>query len=872
MKPRRGDDARPALATGTARGIPHAVGGMFRAVVTAIFFASGAASLTLQVVWFKQLQFVLGSSTLSVSVTVASFFFGLSIGSALGGRVADLVARPLRAYGFLELALALVSFAVTSFLSHWSTWVGWLSPMLDLDSAARLPLMVVLSLATLSLPTILMGATLPCLVRFLARSRTELAHQVGLLYGFNTLGAAIGTLVVGFVLIGLVGVTGSSLVASVVYACVGGFGLLAARHEQPQPVTERKQEELRGETPKVTLLIWLFACSGFVSIAYEVVWFRFLTNISTSSVYAFAGMLGTYLFGLVIGAFVCARFLAPRKDQLLRYFAVTQFGIAVAATLTLAILGKAGTLRSLWHPIVSALVPVRAQMLLGDDVSFFLTCFIALLLPTTLIGISFPLASELTVMRMSALGRRIGALYALNTIGGVLGSLTAGFVLIPYLGSQWALTALISMNMLLFAAIAVSQPGLLGNLWRPGAIAAAVVVVSFLIFGPHYLERQLTAFDGAKVLELRESKEATYAVLEYDEAAPGKYQQLLVNSKSYANNRPEGRRYMAAMAHYPLLLHSGPSDSAAVICIGTGTTVGAVTTHDELRSIYAIDLAPSVFDFARYFVPINNRFYANPKVHEIAADGRHYLLGTANTFDVITMEPPPPLDAGIVNLYTEEFYALAKRRMRPGAMLAQWAPLDIGRGALPKMILKAMMAQFKHVSLWLPDRMEGVAIASDAPLQIDRGELARRMSAPKVAADLTAIGIRSPDDLLATFVAADATLAAYLDDTPSLTDDRPRIEYFNWYPVTPIRVADLKRLREPVERYFTAPSPKDRQLDAARTVAEAIWDEHEASARGDLTAARSALGTALALEPDNEYLRYLDREQRAMAKEASSRQ
>jgi spermidine synthase len=837
---------------------------MFRAAVTAIFFASGAASLILQVIWFKQLQFVLGSTTLSVSVTIASFFFGLSIGSAFGGRVADAVARPLKAYGFLELTLALVSFAVTAFLSHWSTWVGWLSPMLSLDSPARLPLMVVLSFATLALPTILMGATLPCLVRVVARSRTELAHRIGLLYGFNTLGAAFGTLSVGFVLIGSLGVTRSSLVASVVYSCVGGFGLLAARREQPLPAAERKQEDRRGDGSKGTLLIWLFAGSGFVSIAYEVVWFRFLTNISTSSVYAFSGMLGTYLIGLVIGALICARFLAAHKDRLLRYFAVTQFGIAVAATLTLAILGKAGTIRLALQPIVSALVPAHAQMLLGDDVSFFVTCFVALLLPTTLIGISFPLASELTAVRMSALGRRIGTLYALNTIGGVLGSLTAGFVLIPYLGSQWALAVLISINMLLFVAIAASQPGLPTSLWRPGAIAFTVVVVSFALFGPHYLERQLTAFLGARVLDLRESKEATYTVLEYDDAAAGKFQQLLVNSKSYANNRPEGRRYMAAMAHYPLLLHTGPSDSAAVICIGTGTTVGAVTTHDELRSIYAIDLAPAVFDFARYFVPINKRFYANPKVHEIVADGRNYLLGTTNSFDVITMEPPPPTDAGIVNLYTEEFYALAKRRMRPGAVLAQWVPLDIGRGVLPKMILKAMMAQFKHVSLWLPDRMEGVAIASDEPLRIDRDVLAKRMAEPAVAADLTQIGLRSPDDLLATFVAADERLAAYLDDTPSLTDDRPRIEYFNRYPVKPIHVADLKRLREPVERYFAAGSPEDGQLDTARRVVEAIWDEHEATATGDLAAARTALGTALKLEPDNMYLRYLDREQRAM--------
>ena len=325
---------------------------------------------------------------------------------------------------------------------------------------------------------------------------------------------------------------------------------------------------------------------------------------------------------------------------------------------------------------------------------------------------------------------------------------------------------------------------------------------------------------------------------------------------------------MAAMGHYPVLLHNGPSETAAVICIGTGTTVGAVSTHNELQSIDAVDLAPAVFDFARYFVPINKRFYQDPKVHEIVADGRHFLLGTRDTFDVITLEPPPPHDAGVVNLYTEEFYALAKQRMRPGGVLAQWVPLDIGRGVLPKMILKAMLAQFKHVSLWLPSRMEGVAIGSDEPLQIDRDMLSARMSEPAVADDLTAVGLRSPEDLLATFVAADETLAAYVRDTPSLTDDRPRIEYYNWYPMKQIRVEELKQLREPVERYLTANSSKDAQLDTARTVIDAIWDEHEATVYGDMTTARSALNVALKLEPNNMYLRFLDRKQHAMVKEA----
>ena len=196
---------------------------------------------------------------------------------------------------------------------------------------------------------------------------------------------------------------------------------------------------------------------------------------------------------------------------------MTQLLIAVAATLTIAILGKARTVESMLSPIVSALVPVRAHLFVWENVSFFLTCVVTLLLPTTLIGISFPLASELTVTRMSALGRKIGALYALNTIGGVLGSLAAGFILIPYLGSQWALFALILVNLLLFIATTVSQPDLLRtkSLWRQGTMGLVIVAVAFLLFTPHYLERQLTAFEGAKILALRETKEATYAVLEY---------------------------------------------------------------------------------------------------------------------------------------------------------------------------------------------------------------------------------------------------------------------------------------------------------------------------------------------------------------------
>jgi spermidine synthase len=418
--------------------------------------------------------------------------------------------------------------------------------------------------------------------------------------------------------------------------------------------------------------------------------------------------------------------------------------------------------------------------------------------------------------------------------------------------------------MALFAAITVSQSEIRADriLWRQGAVALCVLIVAQLLCGSHYIERQLTAFNNAKVLALRESKEATFQVLEYRDNVAGTYQQLLVNSKSYANNRLEGRRYMAALAHYPVLLHIGPSQ-AVVICVGTGTTVGAITNYDELRSIHAVDLAYDVFDFAPYFIPVNRRFHENPRVRKIVADGRYYLLSTQGIFDVLTLEPPPPHDAGAVNLYSEEFYKLAKQKMRPNAIVAQWVPLDMERGSLSRMILKTMLAQFKHVSLWLPNRMDGVAIGSNERLRNDLSKLAIRMSAPKVSEDLSAIGLRSPEHLLSTFIAADEELSAYLEDTPIITDDRPLIEYYNLYPVKPIKVAELKRLREPVERYLTNPPDSDA-LARARQVVEAIWVEHEATVVVDWAAARAALDRALKIEPDNAYLQFLDRKQRAI--------
>jgi spermidine synthase len=831
-----------------------------------LFFGSGMASLICETVWFKQLQFVLGSSTFSVSVVVACFFGGLAFGGWLGGRLGDRSRRLLRLYAVLELSLALASAAVTVTLSGWETWIAILAPWLGPQSSLSRPLTVLLSAALLVGPTALMGATLPVLGKHLAQGRTGLARRIGLLYGFNTLGGATGCAIVGFFLIGRFGVIQSGLLASMTYLAIGVGALFTARltpgASRAADGSKSVGELAPGGTPRRSegWLALVLALTGFASIGYEILWFRLLTCFGIRTVYAFAGMLSTYLMGLVLGAMITARWLAPRAGRHLIDFARVQLLVMASVVVSLAELGRSRNL-------LGAIEEFQRRLGLAEPLSdalagssaFLCLCLAILLLPSTLIGIGFPLAMELISRRGDALGSKLGLLYSANTLGGVLGSLVVGFGLIPWLGSQGAFTAVVFLNLGVYAILIVSQPALRGDrrLLREGGLAAVFLIACGLFLGKDYLKDALTSFEDAEVLAFRESPDATFVVLGYRSPDAGPSQQLVVNGTSYANNSPPGRRYMGTLAHLPTLLHPDPR-SALVICIGTGTTVGSLTLHPRLEQIWAVDTAREVFDLAPLFVPLNHRFTESPRVRKVVADGRHFLLGTDRRFDVLTFEPPPPIEAGVVNLYSREFYRLARRHMNPGALLCQWIPLDTGFELLSRIMIRTMLSEFPHVSLWIPNRMEAAVVASMEPLRIDADRIRQRMSDPALRDDLAAYGLGAPEQLLATFVTADERLTDYTGAAPIVTDNHPRIEYFNLYsPKRPIRYGDILPFRQSIEAYMIRPPSDPARLRVCEQVTEEIWYEYEETRFGRLNAAEVHLERALLLDSANAYLQYL---------------
>src|SRR5271157_2532253 len=376
--------------------------------IYALFFCSGMASLICETVWFKQLQFVLGSSTFSVSVVVACFFGGLAFGGWLGGRLAD------RSRHLLNLS-ALI----------------------------------------LIVPTTLMGSTLPVLGTLQAWSNNVLARRIGLLYGVNTLGAAVGCYLAGFILIGRLGVIRSALLASVIYVAIAAGAAIAVRlatrgdhRATDEAATGPGILEDVSAPRSAGWLTLVFFLMGFVSIAYEVLWFRLLSYFGVHTVYAFAGMLCTYLLGLVLGSLINTKYLAHRTDRHLADLARIQVMVVAAVVFSLALLGRSRSLlkaiEGFEHRLGGA--DTLASLFSGQS-SFLCLCLIVLLLPCTLLGIGFPLAMELTARQHTALGSRLGWLYGINTLGGVLGSLVVGFGLLPLLGSQGSYTVVVLLNL-----------------------------------------------------------------------------------------------------------------------------------------------------------------------------------------------------------------------------------------------------------------------------------------------------------------------------------------------------------------------------------------------------------------------------------------
>ncbi|WP_410953124.1 fused MFS/spermidine synthase [Pseudomonas sp. S1(2024)] len=735
------------------------------ALPATLLFLSGAAGLVYQVLWIKQLSLVVGVEVHAVATGISAFFAGLAVGGLLFGRWADRLQRPVRLYVVLELAVAVLGLGATLGLAHAA------GPFARLEASAGL-LAWVLPFVLVGVPALLMGGTLPVLVRALAPACGQLAEAGGRLYAANTAGAIAGTLLAAFVLLPRLGVSGSACAAASLNLLAALGAWLARRRDTA--LTPPAQATSMPRSAQARLAISLYCVAGGVALGYEVVWSQSIVPFMSTRAFAFAVVLATYLGGLLAGSALYAR----RADRIRDPWGL--FGLLIAIAGLLAMLQLAGLGR--WLVLAQTQAEFFALQLTGSELAgmcarFAVAALCMVFLPTTLLGAAFPLALRLAV-DSGHVGRDVGAVVALNTLGGIVGVLLTGFVLVPHLGLVRALGVLASVAAVVGLVAAWRGQGVR----RPASVAVGLValatVLVALLTPPQQLAGLLPGARNGQLTYYHEGKGGTVAVVTQGREGQT-FSRLYIQGVSNTGDAMPSLRYMRLQALLPLLIHNGEPRSALVIGFGTGITAGAMLRYPGLNRPVVAELLPEVLQAAPHFKG-NYAAVVDPRLDIRLRDGRRELLRSEERYDLVTLEPPPPSAAGVVNLYSRDFYQLAAARLQRGGLMAQWLPLPTQNDEDSRSLVRSFIDVFPHASLWTTEFHEMLLIGSLQPLQLDVPRIRQRLAQVPVAEALAEVGIDSPQALLATWVTDRVGLQRYAADALPVTDDQPRIEYAPW--------------------------------------------------------------------------------------------
>src|SRR5215813_4483478 len=809
-----------------------------------LLFTSGAAALVYQVLWVKQLSLVVGIDVYAVSTTVAAFFAGLALGSLLFGDRVDRTARPLRLYALLELGIAVLAVLATLALSraaplfaaaeHRVGLLAWVAPFL-----------------LVGVPTVLMGGTVPVLVRARGPGPGRIGRAGGGLYAANTAGAITGAVLTPFALLPVLGVRGTAFAAAAANVVLAVAAAALDRGRPPAVAGTRASRPLPETISRAGMALALYALAGGLALGYEVVWSQAIVQFTSTRSFAFSVVLATYLTGLAAGSALYARYADRVRD------CWGMFGLLIAAAGLAGVLaiGALGSWLPRWQAWGGQVVFAATSSELASMCARFAIAAASLIfVPTVLLGAAFPAALRL-IVDARRIGRGVGSVMAVNTIGGIAGSLVTGFVLIPALG------LVPTLGVLAMGAAAVGMFAVLrgpasrwASRWAALGIALATILSVAVIPSPS-LAIMLAVARGGRLVFYAESPGGTVAVLEQRRGSQT-FRRLYIEGVSNSGDVMPSLRYMRLQALLPLLIHRGEPRSALVIGLGTGITTGALLHYPGLERRVCVELLPAVVRATPLFEG-NFGAASDPRIEIRLRDGRRELLQSSERYDVITLEPPPPSAAGVVNLYSRDFYELARSRLGPGGLLAQWWPLATQNDEDSRSLVKSFLEGFPHATLWTTEFHEMLLVGSSDPIELDAARITARFSQSEVASALREVGVPTPAAILATWVTGRAGLERYAGDALPVTDDRPRIEYATW-----LRRGEFQRVLPRVLELHTAPP----LVGADETLRAAVAEEGERllafygvglrAYAGERQQWASALARVLKGDSENRYYRY----------------
>jgi spermidine synthase len=769
-----------------------------------LFFLGGVSALVYEVTWVRLLSLSFGVSVYAVSAVLTAFMGGLALGSWLFGRLAARIdagsgdpGALLRLYALIQVGVgvcALLAPPLFGLLSGLYVWVyRQFTPDFYTFNLIRFGLAALVLLA----PTSLMGGTLPIMGQLLGRQEASRGGALGGLYAASTFGGVVGAFATGLFLIRLFGVQNTIYLAAATDWIVAGVAFVLAqsgrtrtenhpegtrprtKSQEPQAASrgaKAKSKEQRTKNSAVPntqhearttqpvarfsilnsqfsisaerLVLWGFALSGFASLGYEVVWTRLLAIFSLNAVFSFTIMLTTFLVGLAVGGAIAAR-RVDRSAQPLALFGTLELAIGVSTILMLFVFAK---LPSLLERFTQP--DTFGRLIFAEFFAAAITMFV----PTVLIGATFPVAARIYGGGDESVGRRVGRLYALNTVGAALGAFIAGFGLIPLLGLQRAALTLAMLNLAIGAAalltLAVVPTRRLG-----GAIATAVIAALLLPPGIYLGFREGTT---PQLVFYREGADATVAVFEVKEPP------LKVSFVNGRSEVPTDRYSMGAfylLGHLPPLLRPN-AQSALMVSFGNGIATGAMSRHGIPR-IQAVELVAEQVEAARIYRQENRDVLDYPGLHLTIEDGRNYLMRTDERFDIITADATHPINTSSWALFTRDFYSLTRQRLADDGVFVQWLPFHDLSSQDFRDIIKTFQSVFPHTSLWYTGGTHSFLVATPQPLT--RAQvlgLDAQIKAAGIADDL-GDGQKLAGDMLMD----EGAVAKYVDGAQIVSDD-----------------------------------------------------------------------------------------------------
>jgi spermidine synthase len=728
--------------------------------VSACFVLSGFAALLYQTAWLRQFSIAFGTAELAVATVLAAYMAGLGTGAAIAGRLIDRIERPVRVYGLLEAGIAISALCVPLLLGL----AGWLHVFMlgglaqPPDSGGLLQPFYYLasSFLILALPTGFMGATLPLLTRYAAHEDEQVGPRVAWLYGVNTAGAVLGALTAAFFLLPRFGLSTTVFVGVGVNLLVF---LIAATLARSFAAAATGEQAGTRDNPvaRASWILPLILLSGANAFLYEVLWTRLLNHVLGGTIYAFATMLASFLTGIAIGGVLAGR-LARDRTQASRMFVACQFSIAIAS---------AGVY--LW---LQQYVPAEAGLAGNASLAAIV------ILPSTLfIGISFPLAVRILADNAEDASPSTAKVYAWNTAGAIVGSVLAGFFLIPSLGFEGAIRLAVGVN--LFIGVATLFFATRARLLPIAITFGAAAAVFF--YRPQV---PLGLIDTSVVDSGRGGEPLFYAVgrsaTVFLKRLDGVYH-LRTNGLPEAQIEPAGA---PPMRHGQKWLTALPTiarpDADSVLIVGFGGGVAIEGVPPGVSEIDIIELEPEVIAANRE-IAAQRRYdpLADERIRIVLNDARNALALTDKTYDVIVSQPSHPWTAGASHLYTSEFAGLAKGNLAPGGVFAQWINSGFVDEPLLRSLTATLFSQFSHVRLYQPAPTVLLYLASDKSLELETSLSASGWARSDIQTHYSHVGINAPEDLLVALAAGREELRRFARGAPINSDNDNRMAMFS---------------------------------------------------------------------------------------------